>query len=325
MAGISLILQNNPNVTAINCGTSSPKLGGTVDISAFPNLQDFRCNSNDITAISGYADNSNLRVVQFFSNKVTGSIPNLSALTNMLEFNCAGNLLTGAIPNLNALSGLQTFACATNSLSGPLPNLNSNTDLRSFQCADQFGAGAGITGSIPNLDNNTALRNFFCHNNKLTGSIPSLSENILLINFFCFNNQLTGSIPNLSANTELSTFLCGNQTLPNKLTGSIPNLSNNNKLAWFECYTNQLTSFAGGSVSNTLGNFQAQDNQLTSTDVNAILAGFVAAGRTTGTPVVSGTCILNLGGAGNFRPTGQGVTDVTTLRNRGWTVTTGTL
>jgi hypothetical protein len=51
----------------------------------------------------------------------------------------------------------------------------------------------------------------------------------------------------------------------------------------------------------------------------------VAAGRTTGTPVVSGTCILNLGGAGNFRPTGQGVTDVTTLRNRGWTVTTGTL
>jgi hypothetical protein len=46
MAGISLILQNNPNVTQINCGTSSPRLGGTVDISAFPNLQQFRCNQS---------------------------------------------------------------------------------------------------------------------------------------------------------------------------------------------------------------------------------------------------------------------------------------
>ena len=51
MAGINLILQNNPTVTSINCGTSSPKLGGTINLSAFPNLQDFRCDNNDITAI----------------------------------------------------------------------------------------------------------------------------------------------------------------------------------------------------------------------------------------------------------------------------------
>ena len=73
-----------------------------------------------------------------------------------------------------------------------------------------------------------------------------------------------------------------------------------------------------------MGHFQAQTNQLTQSSVNALLSAFVAAGRTTGTPVVNGTCILNLGGTGNYRPTGQGVTDVTTLRGRGWTVTTGT-
>jgi hypothetical protein len=78
-------------------------------------------------------------------------------------------------------------------------------------------------------------------------------------------------------------------------------------------------------VSNTLGDFRANDNRLNSMTVNKILSAFVAAGRTTGTPIVSGVCILNLGGAGNFRPTGQGITDVTTLRNRGWTVTTGIL
>ena len=251
MAGISLILQNNPNVTAINCGTSSPRLGGTVDISAFPNLQDFRCNSNDITALSGYAQNSNLTNVQFFDNKVTGSIPSLSALTNLQNFRCDSNQLTGTIPSLNGLAGLGFFSCS-----------------------NQIGA------------------------TKLTGPIPSLNGLTALQVFACASNQLTGTIPSLSGLTNLQVFNAAD---------------------------NQLTSFAGGSVSNTFGNFQAQTNQLNQSSVNAILAAFVAAGRTTGTPVVNGTCILNLGGAGNFRPTGQGVTDVTTLRNRGWTVTTGTL
>lgn len=249
MAGISLILQNNPNVTTINCGTSSPRLGGTVDISAFPNLRDFRCNSNDITALSGYANNSNLRIVQFFDNKVTGSIFSLSGLNNLQDFRCYTNQLTGAIPALSGLTGLEVFWC-------------------------QNQSGTKLTGPIPTLSGLIKLRTFRCHNNQLTSDITSLSGL--------------------------------------------------NSLEVFYCYFNQLSGFAGGSVPNTLGDFQAHNNQLTSTAVNAILADFVAAGRTTGTPVVSGTCILNLGGTGNFRPTGQGVTDVTTLRQRGWTVTTGT-
>ena len=104
MAGISLILQNNPTVRQINCGTSSPKLGGTINLSAFPNLQDFRCNNNDITAISGYAQNSNLKTLQFFNNKVTGSLPSLSDNTGLIFFSCATNLLTGPIPSLSGLS-----------------------------------------------------------------------------------------------------------------------------------------------------------------------------------------------------------------------------
>jgi hypothetical protein len=83
----------------------------------------------------------------------------------------------------------------------------------------------------------------------------------------------------------------------------------------FACSDNQLTSFAGGSVSNTLGAFYAQNNRLASTAVNSILAAFVAANKTTGPR------ILNLGGAGNAAPTGQGITDKATLDSRGWTVT----
>jgi Leucine-rich repeat (LRR) protein len=147
-----------------------------------------------------------------------------------------------------------------------------------------------------------------------------LSELNNLSVFNCSINRLTETIPSLSANTGLAFFSCAS----NQLTGTIPSLSELNNLEFFSCWSNQLRHFAGGSVSNTLGDFKAQNNQLRATSVNSILAAFVAAGRTTGTPILNGTCILNLGGTTNSRPTGQGVTDVTTLRNRGWTVTTGT-
>ena len=151
---------------------------------------------------------------------------------------------------------------------------------------------------------------FYCYNNQLTGSIPTLSANTALTQFYCYNNQLTGSIPTLSANTALTQFYCNS----NQLTGSIPSLSANTALTVFYCYNNQLTGWSGGTVSATLGEFQAQNNLLTQAAVDAILAAFVAAGRTTGT--------LNLGGTGNAAPSAAGLADKTTLQSRGWTVTT---
>lgn len=245
MAGISLILQNNPTVTQIDCGSSTPKLSGTINLSAFPGLENFKCISNDITALYGYAQNGNLTNLQFYENKITGTIPNLSGMVRLQRFECYTNLITGSVPSLSGLNSLRFFNCSENNLTGSIPRLSPN------------------------------LRDFSVHTNELTGSIPSLSG----VNFL--NN-------------------CG-------------------------LHTNNLTGFVGGPVSNTLGEFRAQNNQLTSTAVNLILANFVAAGRTTGTPVQNGACVLNIGGDGNFSPSNQGITDVTTLRQRGWTVTTGRL
>jgi hypothetical protein len=43
------IKTSNPNnVLAINCGTSTPKLGGSIDITSFPNLTSFVCADNNI-------------------------------------------------------------------------------------------------------------------------------------------------------------------------------------------------------------------------------------------------------------------------------------
>lgn len=274
MAGISLILQNSPNITDIRCGTSFPRLSGTVDISIFPNLTGFTCTNNDISALSGYNNNSNLKYLSFWDNKITGSLPAISGMTSLQEFECFRNSFSGPLPNFTGLTSLTNFICRNNNFSGPLPSLNTLTNLGVFQC--------GL--------------------NDFTGAIPSFGNLPNLITYDCNGCRLSGPIPNLSALTNLRNFYCFGQLGATK-----------------------MTSFAGGSVSNFLGNFQAQNNNLPSTAVNGIIASFVAAGRTTGTPQVNGTCILNVGGAGNFRPTGQGVTDVATLRARGWTVTTGTL
>ena len=119
---------------------------------------------------------------------------------------------------------------------------------------------------------------------SLTGSIPDLSSNTALLNFFAQENSLTGSIPDLSSNTALTNF---------------------------EVNDNSLDAFTG-SVTSTLLRFKANNNNLSATVVNAILAAFVAAGSSNG--------FLNLGGTGNAAPTGQGITDKNTLTSRSWSV-----
>ena len=302
----------NNTVTAINCGTSSPRLGGTVDISAFPNLQEFRCNSNDITAISGYANNSNLTFITVLNNKITGSIPSFTGTPNLATAFFNNNLYSGSIPNYN--SALRNLQCSINQLTGTIPNFTNNNWL-----FFQAHTNAGLTGPIPPaLSSQSVMVNFIVHKCSLTGTVPNIDNCVAMRRFLLADNNFSGSIPNLSNNVNLQDAWFNHCFF----TGAIPNLSNCTSLKQFSC-TNQkgvtkLTSFAGGSVSNTLGDFKASNNQLNSTAVNAILAAFVAAGRTS----ASGTCILNLGGSGNAAPTGQGLTDKATLVSRGWTVTT---
>jgi hypothetical protein len=287
---IGLVI-NNSIVSQINCGTSSPRLGGTVDISAFSNLQQFVCNSNDITSLSGYAQNSNLILLSFIDNKVTGSIPSLSQLTNLVEFSCDTNQLTGSIPSLSGLSNLEAFNCGQNQLTGSIPVFSSTVNLRNFYCANNQ-----LTGSIPSLSGLNGLLLFNCNQNQLTGSIPALSTITNLRNFYCANNQLTGSIPSLSGLNQLLTFHAGQ----NFLTGTIPNLSSCTQLEDFRVNNCQLTNFAGGSVSNTCGTFQAQVNTLNQSSVDAILSAFDATTRTTGTRV------LTLQGVTNAAPSYTG-------------------
>ena len=89
------------------------------------------------------------------------------------------------------------------------------------------------------------------------------------------------------------------------MSGNIPSLSGLNSLQFFHCWnqlgTQRLTGFDGGPVSNTLGNFQAQNNQLNQSSVNGILSAFVVANSS-----LTGAKILNVGGTGNVAPSYTG-------------------
>lgn len=211
-----------------------------------------------------------------------------------------------AIKNLRVFSGgsaTTVVAIGNNGVTAEKQfslNIGQNWDL----------SAEGLTApALLVFDSNTALATFYCHSNQLTGSIPDLSSNTSLTEFYCQNNRLTGSIPDLSSNTLLMGFWCN----INQLTGSIPDLSSNTEIIDFRCNSNQLTGWSGGSVSNTLGNFRAQDNLLTQAAVDGLLVAFDAAGRATGA--------LDLGGTTNSTPSATGKTAADNLRAKGWTVT----
>lgn len=317
IASINLTPQNgNTSVVAIDCGTSTPKLSGTVSISQFPNLTSFICNNNHITEITGVSGLNSLTTLSFLGNRITGSIPSLPP--NLINFDCSNTTseprtITGSLPTLPA--SIQRFACQNHNISGSIPPLP--TGLINF-----FGVINNLTGSIPNLSGCTQLVNFRCESNQLSGPFPALPASI--VNFDCSANLgITGTLPSLSACTQLTRFACS----ITGVSGDIPNLGSSSSLRSFYGGRTQLSGFAAGStVTNKLGDVNINNAKLTTSAIDAILSAFVAAGRTaanatTITPNFPNVT-LNLAGAGNASPTGGfSNTNYLTLSSRGWTVT----
>ena len=320
-----LALTPSVGVTSITCGTVSPArafMGGTLDVSSFPNLTRITCFGNGITKFQGYGSLTNLVDINLSSNEFNqvgfetltnkpnlrtlnfsalfgnqyinwiGAFPDLSGITTLVTVNINNSSLTGSNLNFSSLTNLTSLNIHSNLLSGAFPVLPTGSSSKLIGINVGQNKTTRFTGVPPLLTDHPSCTNLVYSNNDATGPIQPLSVRPTLTNFWCLGNQHTGDIPDLSANTALTVFRCDGQRGTTKITG-----------------------FAGG-VPATLGDFQAHNNQLTAAAVNAILAAFVAAGRTTGTRT------LRLEGGSNAAPTGQGITDKATLESRGWTVTT---
>ena len=149
-------------------------------------------------------------------NNMTGSIPDLSALTELEVLAFVGNRLSGPVPDLSALGNLEWLYLNDNELTGEIPDVSALTELRELDLGDNR-----LSGEIPDLSLLAKLRELNLGENRLSGSIPDLGALAELTHLDLGDNGLSGSIPELSAFTSL-TFL---NLSENGLSGSIPELS----------------------------------------------------------------------------------------------------
>ena len=148
-------------------------------------------------------------------NNLRGSIPDLSALTELTWLGLGKNWLTGPIPELSAFSKLSVLNLNYNRLAGEIPDLGRLTELMWLYLNDN-----DLTGEIPDLSALTNLTWLDLGYNRLTGPIPDLSNLRSLFGLVLRGNDLTGEIPDLSAHTDLEQLDLGG----NDLTGEIPDL-----------------------------------------------------------------------------------------------------
>ena len=232
----------------------------------------------------------NLTHLHLSDNELSGSIPDLNALTELTQLIIAGNQLKGSIPDLNALSKLTAVELGSNQLSGQIPDLGALSELRRLGLHNNQ-----LSGQIPDLSALTKLSGLDLENNQLTGQIPDVTalKNVTL--FDLAYNQLTGPIPDLSNLTELLKLdLSYNQLtgpilnlhlLPNLtfvllenngLTGPIPDLSSLTKLRSLRLDGNSLCLPVGASLSHPNINVSGDLNLLnpppcTDADLSAIV------------------------------------------------------
>ena len=126
---------------------------------------------------------------------------------HVTEISVAGNNLSGTLPDISALTALLNFDVGENHLHGAIPALTSLVNLQFIEAQDNQ-----LSGPVPSLSGLTALQNLDIQNNALSGNAPDLGSLTSLIGFVIGGNRLTGPVPApppVPVN-ELNAVLCAN-------------------------------------------------------------------------------------------------------------------
>ena len=203
---------------------------------------------------------TNLTYLNLDRNDLSGQIPSLSALTNLRRLFLSGNELSGSIPDLSALTELFALFLYDNQLTGSVPDLSALTGLQFSRINDN-----NLSGQIPDLSKLTLLQDVILDGNSFSGQIPDVSALTNLRKLYLSNNQLSGSLPDLSAQTELRELAADN----NQLSGSLPDLSANKEMEKLNLGNNQFNGqIMDVSLLTDLTSLDLSSNQLTGPVLN---------------------------------------------------------
>lgn len=184
---------------------------------------------------------STLETIKFFTNELTGPLPNLAGFSDLVEFDVevnsftgpafgddisdlvklenyliSGNSLTGSISDaVGSLPSLKKLWMIQNSITGTIPStIGGATSLESVLVALNRLAGK-IPSSMSNLSN---LKKLYANNNTLTGEFPdALLESVALEELQVQNNSMSGNLPEFDA-SSLEVFWIAD----NDFTGTLP-------------------------------------------------------------------------------------------------------
>jgi hypothetical protein len=197
-------IENDP-ITEINCGISSPKLAGDIDISIFPFLTGFTCENNDIANISNISSNPNLQQFKVGGNQLTtiNSGSGLSSNLQLQYFDCSNNKLTGNIFDLSLQTNLKYFNCSGNKFTGFTSGNQIPYTLETFNANNnnlyQTSVDSILDAFIKN--NRDSSYGSFELNLNGTNRHPSLSDNNVLI-FSSGSNFLRSGTTLVTANVS---------------------------------------------------------------------------------------------------------------------------
>ncbi|KAL0737419.1 hypothetical protein Bca4012_013629 [Brassica carinata] len=181
---------------------------------------------------------SELIVLEFFSNKISGSIPDLSGLTHLQTLNLHDNLFDSTPKNLfSGMNSLQEVYLDHN----PFPaweipeTVKEATSLKNLSLIN-----CNVTGSIPDFFSSEtlpSLASLKLSQNQLHGGLPASLSGSSLQQLYLNGQKLNGSISVLQNMTSLvEVDLQGNA-----FSGPIPDLSGLQSLRLFNVRENQLT------------------------------------------------------------------------------------
>jgi hypothetical protein len=249
----------------INLGTSSPKLGGTVDISPFTNLNSLSCVSNGITGLTHKETQNNLQYLNLNDNALSGEF-NLAKFPDLKEIDVYLNSNL-ELKNYGTHENLEVIL-ARNTVINSFEDVSSKPELRVFDfTANVDNQYKSVSGDFPDFSNNVNLETIRINNTSLSATNPNFSSLNLLKALWIQNNILDGTITfpeeknNLyEVNINRTNFTGGHDSLgdyPNLyrlfvsdnlvVTGKTPDFNNNPAL---EVVTFNNTSFTSvGSIT----------------------------------------------------------------------------